>query len=85
MHLQTNRTMDSRSLRAVAREGTHACYADGPSADCLRKNSHNVEDTIPEHVAWLQSLQTSPSPINCALALSLSSRLVHFSLCLSSA
>ena len=35
-----------------------AGYADGLSVDCLRKNNHNVDDTIPERVTWLQSLHT---------------------------
>ena len=38
--------------------GPRACYADCLAPDCLRKNNHNTENTIPEHVARLQSLHT---------------------------
>ena len=41
----------------VIGEGPRACYAD-LAPDCLQKNKHNIEDTISERVAWLQSLST---------------------------
>ena len=42
-------------------KGPCAYYADRLAPDCLWKNNHNAENTIPEHVARLQSLHT-PSP-----------------------
>ena len=35
---------------AVIGEGPRACYTDHLAPDCLQKNNHNVEDTIPECV-----------------------------------
>ena len=60
VHLQTIRMLNSMSLHIVARNsswGRDAC-PDGLSTDCLQKNSHNVEDAIPERVTRLQSLHT---------------------------